>query len=154
MENEKDWKFCAIGNIVRTRIDDEGKEWHGTAAFRPGAKVYLRGRCWKNEKKEITVIGFTRKNKYRELTIPINVIENVRAARVFNPKVIDMMTYTYFNEQWWDKSSFDKRDVKRFASEWNDNVKPQQICVNEKNETNILKKLKSALTIWKGKKNV
>ena len=48
--NER-WYFCAVGNIVKDRIDENGIERHGTAAYRPGAKVYLQGKFWDKDDK-------------------------------------------------------------------------------------------------------
>lgn len=114
MEEKKEWKFCAVGNIVRTRIDENGREWHGTAAYRPGAKVYLRGKFWNKECKEIDVIGLTRGNKYKAMRVPVEVIENVRPSRVYTPQVLDIMDNYEFYDCWWHKSSADRREVQEF----------------------------------------
>lgn len=121
MDNE--WKYCAVGNIVKTRIDENGKEWHGTAAFRPGAKVYLQGKIWYEGVKEIDVIGLTRGKKYKAITVPIGVIENVRPSRVYTPNVLQIMDNWEFCEYWWHKNSADRREVKEFIERWNGRCK-------------------------------
>ena len=118
-ENTK-WKFCAVGNIVRTRVDENGKEWHGTAAYRPGAKVYLAGRFWDSEHKTIDVIGLTRKNKYQANTVPVEAIENVRASRVYTPKVLDIMGNYEFYDCWWHNDFSHKKEIKAFIEKWNE----------------------------------
>ena len=118
-ENAK-WKFCAAGNIVKTRVDENGREWHGTAAYRPGAKVYLAGRLWRPERDTIDVVGLTRKNKYQVNTVPINVVENVRASRVYTPQVLDIMEDFEFYDCWWHNDFSHKKEVKAFIKRWND----------------------------------
>lgn len=44
MANQKAFKYCVVGNIVRERIDENGVLRHGTAAFKGGTRVYIEGK--------------------------------------------------------------------------------------------------------------
>lgn len=141
MENKNNarWKYCAVGNIVRTRVDENGKVWHGTAAFRPGAKVYLQGKFWNENYKEIPVIGFTRGNKYKAMRVPIDVIENVHASRVFTPQVLDIMENWEFGPEWWHMKSSDQKNLQEFLERWNAYEDKRAVAPAGK-KNNILKK--------------
>ena len=81
MENEQNWRFCAVGNIVKSHLDEEGVQRYGTKAFTGGTKVYLGGKCLTSivpELSEIGVIGLNRFGKYVVEHVPIQLIENVR----------------------------------------------------------------------------
>ena len=64
MDNRSDWNLCAAGNIVQTRIDENGELRHGTKEFTGGTKVYLRGKRWEEGQKEISVLGLGRHHRY------------------------------------------------------------------------------------------
>lgn len=130
LEEKANWKFCAVGNIVRTRVDENGKEWHGTAAYRPGAKVYLAGRFWDSECETIDVIGLTRKNKYQVNNVPVGVIENVRASRVYTPQVLSIMEDFEFYDCWWNNDFSHKKEVKAFIKRW-------KACENERKQKKV-----------------
>ncbi len=120
--NNKKWCFCVAGNIVKTRIDENGTLRYGTSAFTGGTKVYLQGRFWSDyykNKGEISVIGLSRGKRYEWLKVPVTAIENVRFQRVFNPKVVDMMEYYEFESAWWHRTANDRREAKAFAEAWN-----------------------------------
>ena len=120
--NNKDWCFCVTGNIVKTRIDQNGTLRYGTAAFTGGTKVYIQGRYWAEyyrNKGEISVIGLSRGKRYECLEVPVEAIENVRFQRVFHPKVVSMMEYFEFESCWWHRTANDRREAKAFAEAWN-----------------------------------
>ena len=58
--SKPDWKYCAIGNIMETHLDEEEMLRRGTKAFAPGTKVYLYGKYWHASDTDITVIGLNR----------------------------------------------------------------------------------------------
>ena len=63
MEDNREWRYCVVGNIVETRIDENGFLRYGTSAFTGGTKVYLCGKYWDEAYKTITVIGLNRFRK-------------------------------------------------------------------------------------------
>ena len=73
------WKYCVVGNIVETRIDENGILRYRTAAFRGG---YLCGKQHDFCKKNIEVIGMTRGRKYVVIITSVNAIQIVRFSRV------------------------------------------------------------------------
>ncbi len=113
------WNHCAVGNVVRERIDKNGEVKHGTKEFVGGAKVYLQGKYWNKRDKKIRVIGLDRNHKYREVKVPVDCIENVRISTVYKQVVVDMMNYYEDEDLWWHRTANDKRDVKRFIELWN-----------------------------------
>ena len=117
-ENIK-WKWCAVGNIVRTRIDENGVLRHGTAAFSGGTKVYLCGKYWGASQSEITVIGLSRARHFRVCDVPVELIENVRLSQVFKPKVLEIMDNFEFWDTWWQNTEEDRAEAASFVSRWN-----------------------------------
>ena len=95
MNNEKattNWKYCAVGNIKKTHIDENGVLRYGTAAYPGGSKVYLCGKYWNKSQDTITVIGLNRRGrKYRVEHIPVSLIENIRRKQVYKPKILKIM---------------------------------------------------------------
>lgn len=118
--HEHNWKYCVAGNIVETRIDENGVLRHGTAAFRGGAKVYLNGRfhVFGTNKKHIDVLGLTRGHRYQVIRVQTEQIENVRLQRVWKPKVLEIMNDWEFHNDWWHDTDEDRQDAERFVSEW------------------------------------
>ncbi len=89
------------------------------SSLQRGAKVYLCGRIWRPEWSEIPVIGLTRGKRYQVIDVPMNLIENVRKSRAYNPAVLEIMNNWEFLECWWNDKEEDKQDVERFVAEWN-----------------------------------
>ena len=121
-DNNKKWNFCVTGNIVKTRIDEQGILRHGTSGFSGGTKVYLQGKYWGEYWRErglISVIGLSRGKRYECLEVPVDAIENVRFQRVFDPRVVDMMDDFEYAGAWWHRTANDKREAKAFVEEWN-----------------------------------
>ena len=50
------------------------------------------------------------------------IIENVREQRIYNPKVLDIISHLRWLDgvDWWEQTVSDKKDVKRFVKKWND----------------------------------
>ncbi len=126
MDNRPAWNLCAAGNIVKTRIDENGEIRHGTKAFVGGARVYLQGKYWKKYDKEIRVIGLTRNHRYEAEDVPVECIENVRLQAVYKPAVVEMMDYFEYESLWWHRTGEDKRDIKRFIELWNSMQKSRE----------------------------
>ncbi len=120
MDNRPAWNLCAVGNIVKTIIDENGELKHGTKEFVGGAKVYLKGKLWDKDAKTIEVIGLTRNHRYSFVELPVEYIENVRFQTVYKPKIVELMDDWEFGGDWWHRTGEDKRDIKRFVSEWNE----------------------------------
>lgn len=119
------WRYCVVGNIVRTRIDANGVLRYGTAAFRGGTRVYLKGKnyVFGSERDEIGALGLTRGRRFDTKWMPLEQIENVRISRVWKPSILSYMwewDYDYMNEDWWDDSEEARRDAERFVSEWHE----------------------------------
>ena len=116
MENEKKWRFCVAGNIVKSHLDEEGITRYGTKAFTGGTKVYLEGDVC-NERDVVLVIGQNRFGRYALESIPLTLIENIRAQQVFKPTVLKIMEYTEAMEGycWYGRTVDDKRAAKALA---------------------------------------
>ena len=121
MSQVKDWRFCVAGNIVKSHLDEDGVLHYGTKAFTGGTKVFLNGKNWSDDKTEIGVIGLNRFGKYVLEWVPISLIENMRAQRVFGKSVLSIINYQEAVEkwEWWDKSAADKRETIAFAEQFN-----------------------------------
>lgn len=118
MNEKKEWKYCVIGNIVKTHIDDSGILRNGTPAYRGGAKVYLCGKYWIPSFDSITVIGLSRGKRFYVHDVPVNLIENVRCSRVYNPAVIELMDDWEFHDCWWQNTLADKKATEVFVAQW------------------------------------
>ena len=119
MNNNSNWKYCVIGNIVKTHIDEKGILRYGTLAFIGGRKVYLSGKYWNSDQKTITVIGLNRGRRYQVLDVDIHLIENVRLSKVYRPKILEIMNNFEFFDCWWDNKQTDKEDALAFIDRWN-----------------------------------
>lgn len=119
MENNREWKYCVVGNIVQTRIDENGVLRYGTSAFSGGTKVYICGKYWDERVKTITVIGLDRFKKFTVSDISPNTIENVRCQRVYKPKVLELMDNFEFWDYWWGNTKKEKKSAELFVEKWN-----------------------------------
>ena len=88
MDERRCWKYCVVGNIVKTHIDAEGILRCGSPQYTGGTKVYLSGRHWDRTLPRICVLGLNRCRKYQVNDIPVELIENVRCGRTFKPSVL------------------------------------------------------------------
>ena len=118
MEDKK-WKYCAVGNIKKSHIDDNGIIRYGTPAFTGGTKVYLCGKVWDRSHDQITVIGLSRRRKYQVIDTKIELIENVRCGKVYRKRVLDIMSDYEFWHCWWGNEKEDKEGTAEFAEWWN-----------------------------------
>ena len=120
MAEQKAWKYCVVGNVVRERIDENGVLRHGTAAFKGGTRVYIEGKNYDYGlvRNEITVIGLNRHRRYSYEGVPKDQIENVRFTRTYKPSIMDMMYEYEGHDGWWGDSDEDGLDAKQFALYW------------------------------------
>lgn len=57
---EKEWRFCVVGNVRKSHIGEDGKEYYGTKAFKGGTKIYIYTSFLPKGKTEAGVIGLNR----------------------------------------------------------------------------------------------
>lgn len=121
MADSKNWRFGVAGNIVGRHTDTDGNVYYGTKAFTPGTKVYLDGKHWSIEQNTISVIGRNRFGKKVVESIDVNLIENVRIQRIFDPKILTILDYLEAIDgwAWWGKNSYDRKEVNLFVKNWN-----------------------------------
>lgn len=126
MENTENWRFGVVGNIIGAHKDSNGNVYYGTKAFTPGTKVYLDGKYWSKEHSTINVIGHNRFGRTVCESVDVNLIENVRAKRIFNPQILEMLDYFEVMEgwDWWGQSSCDRKGVKQFIKDWANKESP------------------------------
>lgn len=120
MDEPLDWRFCVMGNIRRSHTGEDGCEYYGSKAFSGGTKVYLDGRLRQPSDGSFSVIGRNRFGRYVVERVSLSLIENIRAGRVFQPQVLDLMWKLERLDGWvwWGRSSADRRDTERFVREW------------------------------------
>lgn len=122
------WRYAVVGNIKKTRIDENGVLRYGTSAFKGNTKVYLCGRLLderipNENRKEISVLGLCRGGRYYVDSVPIDLIENVRLTRVYKPRILKIMSnFEYFNG-WWGNSQEERDDASAFVKRWNEKYK-------------------------------
>ena len=114
------WRFGVVANIAKYHIDNNGNEYRGTQAFTGGTKVYLAGKSWDNESKEISVIGRNRFGRIVLERIPINCLENIRTQQIFKPRVLEIIEHLEAMEGWiwWARTSIDRKETKEFVEAW------------------------------------
>lgn len=118
--DQKPWKYCAVGNIVKTHYDENGVLRYGTKAFFGGTKVYLCGKNWEPGDEAILVLGKNRFKKWEACVVPANLIENVRRSREYKASVRGIMDNFEFNMSWWGSSEKDQSESKAFVKKWNE----------------------------------
>ena len=119
MAEQKKWHYCVVGNIVKTHFDENGVLRYGTSAFSGGTKVYLCGKAWDFSREDIPVIGLSRGRKFQVHDVPVNLIENVRCRRAFNPAVLEIMDDFEFSDYWWKDTEADRENAEAFVANWN-----------------------------------
>ena len=119
MPKQKAWKYCVVGNIVRSRVDENGVLRYGTAAFAGGKKVYLCGKFWDSTWDSISVIGLNRNGRYQVVDTPCCLIENIRCQRTYSPSILKIMNDWEFWHYWWDNTAEDKKATEDFVALWN-----------------------------------
>lgn len=116
------WRFCAVGNIVESHVDEEGNAFYGTKAFVGGTKVYIDDRTWDLNQGQVTVIGLNRFKRYAVESVPTRLIENVRLQKIYKPTVLRIMDYLEKTDGWlWrGETADDKTAVEAFVESWKD----------------------------------
>ena len=119
-ENDKNWRFGVVGNIVKKRIDDEGILRYGTKAFTGGTKVYIHGNTWSPGKRELSVISRNRFGRYVHESVPVDSVENIRCQRIYKPAVLEIIDYDQAVEgsSWWGRTASDRRESEAFVKAW------------------------------------
>ena len=122
---EKKWRFAVVGNIKKTRIDENGVLRYGTSAYKGNTRVYLSGRRLDERLpddpgEDITVVGLSRGGRYYVSRVPAELIENVRLTQVFTPGVLEIMSNFEFAECWWGDTQEERDDASRFVMRWNE----------------------------------
>ncbi|MBQ9785661.1 MAG: hypothetical protein IJW29_09825 [Clostridia bacterium] len=117
---EKKWRFGAVGNIKESHVGEDGTVYYGTKAFTPGTKVYLDGKFWAEGLQSISVIGLNRFGRFVLEKVPVDLIENVRATRIYKPCVLAMIDHVEVFEGWiwWGRTAADRKATEQFAKVW------------------------------------
>ncbi len=123
------FKYCVVGNIVKERIDEDGNIRHGTIEFSGGTKVYICGKLEYDDPEYVDVIALSRMKtcgwrQYRVVKLNKKYIENVRASKTYNARIMDMMDdrfmggyYAWF---WWHDDPEDRKETIEYARKWNE----------------------------------
>ncbi len=97
MNIDNDWvkpgmhKYCVVANIVTERVDENGIERNGTAAYPGGRKVYV-SKIFSYDRNCIKVLGMNRFKKYVYDYVPFDAITNIRPSRTFSKTIIGLLT--------------------------------------------------------------
>lgn len=121
-DNNKNWRFCVVGNITKQHLDADGNVLYGTKAFIGGTKVYIDDRSFNLNEGMVSIIGLNRYGRYAIENIPIDLIENIRLQRVFKPKILEIMHSLEIMDGWvWrGRTAEDKRTLNAFIKTWNE----------------------------------
>ena len=92
------FRYILVGNIIDKHLYGKKKEIKsGTKQFREGAKVYLLPKYGGMGHESIPVYGLPRKRwKKIKIVIRSEMIKNVRVKKIFDPKLIEMVTNNHF----------------------------------------------------------
>ena len=125
MSETKNWRFCVVGNITAQHTDADGKVLYGSKAFSGGTKVYIDDLTYNLNQGSVSVIGQNRFGRYVVESVPNDLIENVRAQRIFKPVVVQIMEYLEVIDGWvWrSRTAKDRREVALFAEMWKNRQK-------------------------------
>lgn len=119
-DNNKNWRFCVVGNITKQHLDTDGNVLYGTKAFAGGTKVYIEDMSFNLSEGNVSVIGLNRYGRYAVERVPMELIENIRLQRVFKPKVLEVMHSLAIMDGWvWrGRTAEDKRTLNSFIKTW------------------------------------
>lgn len=120
MDINKNWRFCAVGNIKAKHTCENGKVLYGSKAFSGGTKVYIDDKTLGVNSECVSVIGLNRFGRYTTESVSVNLIENVRAQRIYKPVALRIMDYLEVLDGWrWrGRTAEDRKAVKAFAEMW------------------------------------
>ena len=121
MTRELEWRWCLVGNIVKTREYGEDREIkYGTKGFSGGTKVYLAPIQWGDGYERVVVLGKPRhKHGLAEMVIPLKHFENYRLKKVFEPNVLERMNKSDYS--WWENRDADREGIEGILTWANDN---------------------------------
>ena len=116
-ENQAEWRWCLVGNIVEKHEYGEVHELkYGTKHFRPGAKVFINLVYGGMGHEHILVIGVPRHMKtYIEVVIRRAHVCNFRVQKVYKPAVLKLMSASDWD---WRDTSDDTRETLEKCAEW------------------------------------
>lgn len=120
MEEKHAWRFGVAGNIVAQHIDENGILRFGTPAFTGGTKVYIDGKHFGYDPKGVSVIGLNRFHEYQIVTVPPELIENVRTVTIHKPSVLKILERVAAMDgwEWWGRIAKDRKECKKFVDNW------------------------------------
>ena len=120
MSETNSWRFCVVGNIIAQHTDADGKILYGSKAFSGGTKVYIDDLTYNLNRGQVNVIGQNRFGRYVVESVSINLIENVRAQRVYKPVVLRIMDHLEVIDGWiWrGRTAKDRKEVNEFVNMW------------------------------------
>ncbi|MBR4950176.1 MAG: hypothetical protein IKZ25_05305 [Clostridia bacterium] len=118
---KKNFRYGVVANIIEYHTDENGNVYRGTKPFTTGTKVYLNGKHWNTNKRQIEVIGRNRFGRIALEWIDTWFLENLRVKRIYKPNVLKIMNYLEVVEAcpWWNQTHEDRKDAIRFVEEWN-----------------------------------
>ena len=122
MDNTE-WRFGVVANIKEYHIGEDGKQYRGTKPFTVGTKVYLGGKNWNDKRDSIGVIGRNRFGRIALEWISIDCLENVRTQRIYNPRILEIISYEECVEgwEWWKRTASDRKETEQFVKNWKSN---------------------------------
>lgn len=136
---DKEWRFCVVGNIVKQHQGEDGTVYYGTKVFPGGAKVYIADELLRLDNRTIKVLGLNRHKRYNMEWVSMDLIENVRVQRVFKPKVLNIMDNKgyLFGWAWRNRTAEDRRTLEAFVKNWEEyKAKPlSEVAKTEKKKT-------------------
>lgn len=121
-KEETNWRYGVVANIKMSLLDENGVLRYGTKPYTAGTKVYLEGKFWNSDCKQIGVIGINRFGRIAFEYIEVNCIESLRAKKIYNPlvlKIIDNIE-SLDGKTWWGNTSEDKKETEEFVKTFND----------------------------------
>ena len=115
-EPNKKWRFCAVGNVVKQHCDEQGNTYYGTIALTGGTKIYIYDASWELNPGTISVIGLNRYKRFAWESVPIELIENIRLQRIYDPKILELMHISEWMEgaTWRGRTAADKKHLISF----------------------------------------
>ena len=135
---DKEWRFCVVGNIVKQHQGEDGNAYYGTKQFVGGTKVYIADYHTNWIERTVSVIGLNRFHRFEMERISIDLIENVRVQTVFKPKVLQIMRGSAIIDgyHWRGRTAEDRRTVEAYVKEWEaDKAKRQNEMTDVKKKT-------------------
>lgn len=112
-KDDQNFLLCLVGNVVPCHYyGEEKKIVRGTNLFLANAKVYVYPHIRDNRLSRTQVIGMSRTKKRLVLVrMPVRLITNWRIQKVYNKKIIALMS-----DDWrWDLSAMGTDRIQNFV---------------------------------------